>query len=119
MTGRQWKDLVLGAAATLIVCPYLMDELTEFPGSEVREAVNVLLESLPGIPDSAVEAAMQKAAEYDVEPGMATFDRLHKQFWAAKTDSEYEETQVQIIEQTMSLLAQVSLLDLSPSAHLD
>ncbi len=118
MTAKQWKEMVLEAARAMEVWSYLMGE-TEFPEWEVREAVNVLTESLPGMPESAVEAAMQEMAEYGDMPDMATFDSLLKRLEAVQTASEYELMCAQIIEQTMLLLAQVSLLDLSPSAHDD
>ena len=118
MTAKQWKEMVLEAVMTMEVNPCLMGE-TELPEAEVREAVSVLAESLPGVPESRIEAAMQEAAEYGIEPDMTDFDRALKRLEAVRTDGEYEEVSAQIIELTMALLAQVSLLDLSPSAHLD
>lgn len=118
MTAKQWKDLVLTAAQQLEAWPSLMDS-TEYPKQEVREAVSVILESLPGLPESAVTAAMKEALEYEITPTMADFANLSRILDGAKSEQMYDRTCARIIEQTMSLLSQVSLLDLSPSAHDD
>ena len=118
MTAKQWKDLVLTAAQQLEAWPSLMDE-TEYPKQEVREAVSVILESLPGLPESAVTAAMKEALEYGITPTMADFANLERILDGAKSDGMYDRTCARIIEQTMNLLSQVNLLDLSPSAHDD
>ena len=118
MTAKQWKDLVLTAANTVSAWEYLLSE-TEHPKQEVREALSVILESLPGVPDSAVTAAMKEAAQYGITPTMADFANLERILDGAKSDEMFERTCARIIGQTMNLLAQVSLLDLSPSAHDD
>ena len=118
MTAKQWKELVLTAANTVSAWEYLLSE-TEHPKQEVREAVSVILESLPGVPDSEIERAMKEAVQYGISPTMADFANLERILDRAKSDEMFERTCARIIGQTMNLLAQVSLLDLSPSAHLD
>ena len=116
MTGATWKKIVLQAATTVSVSPYLMEEIDN-PISETREAVNVLLEVLPTLNVQRIEKALQEIRELGIEPTEKQLQRAAVKRLEAKSEEQIEQLDTQILQMAMEQLNQVQLIDLSPSSH--
>ena len=116
MTGATWKKIVLQAATTVSVNPYLMEEIS-IPQSETLEAISVLTEVLPGISEARVERALREMKELEIEPTEKQLQELAVKRLNARTEEQIEQLDAQILEMAMEQLNQVQLIDLSPSSH--
>ena len=116
MTGATWKKIVLQAATTVSVNPYLMEEIDN-PISETREAVNVLLEVLPTLSETKIERALMEMREQETEPTEKQLQKLAVKRLNARTEEQIEQLDTQILEMAMEQLNQVQMIDLSPSSH--
>lgn len=116
MTGAIWKKIVLQAATTVSVNPYLMEAIDN-PTQETQEAINVLMEVLPGISEKRIEKALKEMKELGIEPTERKLQKLAVRRLSAKTEQAIEKLDAQILEMAMEQLNQVELIDISPSNH--
>ena len=116
MTGELWKKIVLQAAETVSVNPYLMEEIDN-PIQDTRESVSVLLEVLPTLSPKRIEKALTEIREQEIEPTEKDLQKKAVKRLEAKTEREIELLDAQILEMAMEQLNQVSLIDISPSYH--
>ena len=116
MTGATWKKIVLQAATTVSVNPYLMEQISN-PQSETLEAISVLMEVLPEISEARVERALREMKELEIEPTERNLQKLAVRRLNAKTEEQIELLDAQILEMAMEQLNQVHLIDISPSSH--
>lgn len=117
MTGATWKRIVLEAATTVSVNPYLMAEI-DSPQADTMEAIRVLLEALPEVSEKRIEKALREADEMQIEPATKEFRKLAVRKLKLQTEEELELMDAQILEAAMQFMSQVTLLDISPSYHL-
>ena len=116
MTGSIWKKLVLQAAETVSVNPYLTEEI-DSPRADTLEAVSVLLETLPGTSPARIEKALREMDEMGDSPSREEFRKLALRRLEARTEEKLELLDAEILEAAMSFLNQVRLIDISPSYH--
>ena len=117
MTGATWKRIVLQAATTVSVNPWLMAEI-DSPQADTMEAVSVLLESLPTLSEKKIERFLQELSEQEIEPTEKALEKLALRRLNAKTEEKIEQMDAQILEMAMAQLSQVGMLDINPSYHL-
>lgn len=117
MTGATWKKVVLQAAETLSVNPWLTEEMPEFPKQDIQEAVNVLLEVLPGLSERKIESWMMQLKEQQVEPTERQLQKLAVKRLEAKTEEQIELLDAQILEMALLQMDQVHLISTNPSYH--
>ena len=117
MTGATWKRIVLEAATTVSVNPWLMEEMDN-PVQDTMEAISVLQEVLPSISEKRIEKALRELREQEIEPTEKDLQKLAVRRLNAKTEEQIELLDAQILEMAMEQLNQVQLIDINPSYHL-
>lgn len=117
MTGATWKRIVLEAATTVSVNPYLMEEF-DSPMQDTMEAVSVLQEVLPSVSEKRIEKALKELRELELEPTEKDLQKLAVRRPNAKTEEQIELLDAQILEMAMEQISATQLIDLNPSYHL-
>ena len=118
MTGAMWKKIVLQAAETVNTYPYLM-QMIDNPIADTMEAISVLTEVLPSLPEKQIEKTLKEIREMEIEPTVQDLKKLAVKKLSARTDEEMEMLDAEILAMAMEQLHQVELIDLNPSYHLN